>query len=257
MIFSMQEDNSCFDVNDTQKSQSNDSICVVITNYGFPDNADKLKREFQKYFSTILIDAESPRVPLLTDYSVKNSYYPGLWNAAVNYAVSHHYKWLMFIASDVEIHDVSLLCKMSSEIVDIEKIGIYTPSLSLSSRVSFPSIFNRQSGALRECGLVEGYFFLSRVDLLRRIHPIHKMNTYGWGVDVVSCFLCYASNKIVVVDDRVEIYHPPRKKEHEINTQLAVAQQLNYMGEAVHRWFKEALIIFSSGGRIIHVDTLK
>jgi len=252
----MREDNPNFDSNDKQSSHLNDDICVVITNYDFSDNADKLKLEFQKYFHTVLIDAESPRVPLLTDYSIKNTYYPGLWDAAVHYAHQRDYKWLMFVASDVVIQDVYLVCRLSSEIVKYETIGIYSPSLSPTSRVSFSGLFNRRSGSVRECGLVEGFFFLSRVDLLINIYPIDKRNTSGWGVDVVSCFFCYANKKIAVVDDRVEIYHPMRKEDHAINMNLATIQQRNFMGESVTKWFKEALIKFSNGGSIIDMDAL-
>jgi len=245
------------DMGDNKDPRRGDRICVTITNYDFSDSADRLKREFQKYLPTVLIDAQSPHPPSLADYTIQNTYYPGLWNAAVHYASSHKFQWLMFVASDVEIRDFSLLCRLASELTRFDAIGIYTPSLSASSRVSFPSLLNRKTGSLRECGLAEGFFFLSRTELLEKVYPIDKRNRSGWGVDVMACYLCYASRRIAVVDDRIQIYHPPRKREHAINVQIAATQQMNYLGKNINKWFIETRAKFAADNYLLTEDILK
>jgi SAM-dependent methyltransferase len=185
-------------------------ICVAITNYDFSENADGLKEQFSAYFPTILIDSSSPVPPRGTDLHIENTYYPGLWNAAVNYAIQQKFKWLMFVASDLQIPDIKTLCHHALEASEIEAIGVYSPSVARGSRLAYPQCYNRASAVIRESGLVEGFFFLARVALLQEGWPSLRENRYGWGIDLTTCFTAYRRNYHVVVDDRVEIYHPPQ-----------------------------------------------
>jgi hypothetical protein len=106
-----------------------------------------------------VIDAQSPNKPNLADIVIENTYYPGLWNASVEFALRHKFKWLMFVASDLEISNVKLLCERASVAIKNENVGIYTASLSKKSRCSLVNLFRRPSASIRECGLVEDFFF--------------------------------------------------------------------------------------------------
>jgi hypothetical protein len=215
-------------------------IVTVITNYDFSENADKLKAEFAKYFHTFMIDAQSPNKPNFADIVIENTYYPGLWNASVEFALRHGFKWLMFVASDLQISNVKLLCERASVAVRNESIGIYTASLRKKSRSSWVNLYRRPFRvSIRECGLVEGFFFLARVEILAKIFPIPHSNKFGWGMDVLSCYISYTHNRIVVVDDGVEIFHPSRLSKHDINDFLANEEAKKLLGEDVFRWAME------------------
>lgn len=206
----------------------NTDILVAITNYDFSRNADRLKGCFSTEFATVLIDASSPQPPRHTDKTIPNTYYPGLWNAAVEIAIEQRYAWLFFLASDVAVKDPARVCKFLREATEDSAIGIYTPSLSRKSRASFPATLCRKTGRLRRCELIEGFAFLARTEILQEIYPITKANQYGWVIDVLTCHRAKQKGYQVVVDDRTLITHPPRRTEHEIDTKLAAEAGLNY-----------------------------
>jgi SAM-dependent methyltransferase len=202
---------------------------VCITNYDFSDNASHLKDEFNKYFHTILIDSSSPAPPTHVDISIPNTYYPGLWNASVEYAISKKYKFLMFVASDVQINNVKQLCEYANEATKYENIGVYTPSISSKSRTAYPILNNRTSSYIRECGVVEGFFFMANTEILKTIFPLTNFK-YGWAVDVLTCDKAYELNRICVVDDRIEIFHPTSKTAHSIDAKKAEEEWVKLIG---------------------------
>ena len=136
-----------------------DDVCVAITNYDFSENASLLKDQLSTLFHTVLIDASSPQPPNNTDISIPNSYYPGLWNKSYEYSKEKGYKWLLFIASDVQISDTQKLALYIQQIIDKNEIGIYTASLMSGSRTSFGNLINKNTAKLREAGVIEGFFF--------------------------------------------------------------------------------------------------
>jgi hypothetical protein len=213
-----------------------DDILVAVTNYDFSDNADRLKKTFSKNFQTILIDSNSPVPAKTADLIIENTYYPGLWNAAVRIAIENKFKWLMFVASDLQITNVDLLCRLASDAVGNARIGIWTPSLRKDSRTSFIALFNKGTNAIRECGIAEGFFFLSRVDLLATLYPISAKNTSGWGVDVASSYRAFRKHLMTVVDDRIEIYHPAALEKHAIDVAKAEKDWQEYIAPEIQLW---------------------
>jgi len=215
------------------KNYLSDDVCACITNYDFSDNASHLKDEFKKYFHTVLIDSDSPTPPINLDITIPNTYYPGLWNASVEYAISKQFKYLIFVASDLQINNVGALCRYATEAIGYDNIGVYTPSVSSKSRTAFPILRNRTSSYIRECGVVEGFFFLAKTEILKTIFPLSPNFKYGWAVDVLTCHKSYELNYICVVDDRVEIFHPASKADHAIDTELAETEWKKLIGSAV------------------------
>ena len=84
-----------------------DLVLAIVANYGFSTQADHLKRCLEGCIDTILIDNSSPIPPQNADLTLPNSYYTGLWNAAVKQALLSKKEWLLFIASDVKILDIT------------------------------------------------------------------------------------------------------------------------------------------------------
>jgi predicted SAM-dependent methyltransferase len=200
------------------------NICVAITNYDFSDNADALYRYFSSEFPTILIDASSPMPPSCEHLSIENTYYPGLWNSAVKYAKDHQFEWLLFIASDVLIENTKRLCENAREASSYDSIGIYSPSVSPDSRCAFKTLFNRATSVIRECGVHEGFIFMARTDILSTLYPLGPERKFGWGVDVACSLEANRREKLVVVDDRVMVFHPKSKAEHAISVQSALRE---------------------------------
>ena len=211
-------------------------ICAVIGNYDFSENADRLSQGISAYFKTIIVDSSSPNPPNTDHIIIPNTYYPGLWNAAVGYALEQDFEWLMFVASDLQITDIDHLCRCAIEATNHDKVGIYTPSVSPDSRCAFSVMFNRTLATIRECGLSEGFFFLARLSILKKLYPISEEYKFGWGIDMACCFEAYQQNKIVVADDRIMIHHPESKLEHSIDKSLALEENINICSPEILKW---------------------
>ena len=202
-------------------------ILVSVTNYDFNDNAVRLKNFFKDRFSTVLIDSTSPTSPEGVDFVVPNTHYPGLWNKSVELAINGSYDYLFFIASDVQFRDASLLFLCLDDVAERDDIYLWSPSLSQDSRFAFKSTGLRLSSGMRYCGVIEGFCFLARTEILEKIYPLSSEIKYGYGVDIITALFAHQEGK-VVVDDRVTIYHPPRKKEHEIDEPFAQSEYRKY-----------------------------
>jgi SAM-dependent methyltransferase len=218
-------------------------ILVVVANYDFSANADLLKSEFIKYFPTLIIDSSSPIPPNEVDILILNEFYTGLWNESVKHASQNGYKWLFFIASDVEVKDIPSLVKYIRLATRNNEIGVYSPSLDISSRSSFPMSLNRHTSGLREIGIVEGFCFLARLDLLTQVYPVPSENVYGWGVDILVCKVAYDSNLKVVCDDRIQIFHPAKKSIHSIDSEAAAEMSNQMLGEQTLSWVSEIQLL--------------
>jgi len=204
-----------------------DVLCVV-SNYAFSVDADALKRTLSSSFETLLVDNSSPIAPQLADEVLPNQRYPGLWNAAVRLALHKNRTWLLFVASDVVVHDVAALSRSVHSVIEDSSIGIYAASLDSASRLAYPACFQKAEGGLRECFVCEGFFFLARLDILAAIYPIDiASNEYGWGIDALACYWAYRKGYKVVVDDRVTIHHPAAI--HEIPIEIAHKQSQRYL----------------------------
>lgn len=213
----------------TQSPQN--SVLAVVANYDFSANADILKANLSAYFETVLVDSSSPNPPKTVDQIIPNFYYGGLWNESVRIALENQKQWLLFVASDIQIPDVKLLASKIQTMLDKDRVGVYTPSLHYDSRIAFDYCYNRGTGKIRECYLCEGFFFLARTEILAKLYPVSlDDNKYGWGIDVMTAFHAYQLGMKVVVDDRVEIYHPASS--HPIPIDLAFQQVMKYLADA-------------------------
>ena len=213
-----------------------DKICVAVANYDFSDNADFISEKFGQHFPTVLIDASSPVPPKTPHLSIANTYYPGLWNAAVAHALDNGFEWLMFVASDLQLGDIDALCRHAVEATGYDQIGLYTPSVTPDSRCAFKCMFNRTTAGMRECGVAEGFFFLIRTSILKALYPLGPDRVYGWNVDVTTCREVYRQERIVVADDRIMIHHPDRRPDHVIDDDAAVDEAIRHGALELKEW---------------------
>ena len=203
-------------------------LLVCVTNYDFNANALALKRFFESIFDTIIIDASTPGGFAEADITIENTYYPGLWNESVSQAIQREAQWLVFIASDVQLIEAEMAQLCIQEALDDPNLMLWMPSLAQNSASSFKSTLNRATAGMRHCGMAEGFCFMARTSLLREQHPISSDNLFGYSVDAVSALRAHELGT-VAVDDRVTIYHPARKLEHQINTDEASASGTAYL----------------------------
>ena len=204
------------------------SILAVVTNWEFSVNADRMKKRLSRFFPTLIVDSSSSVSPKHVDITIPNTYYPGLWNAAVRAALDAKVDWLLFAASDLCIPDVPLFATRIIEATQDATIGVYTPSLDRTSRLALPCCYRRGTNRLREAFLVEGFFFLVRTSLVADLYPLPEWNKYGWGVDHMTAYKAYAAGLRAVVDDQVIMHHPASIHSHYIDKQQAESDGRQY-----------------------------
>jgi hypothetical protein len=113
-------------------------------------------------------------------------------------------------------------------------IGVYSPSVTRDSRCAYESLFNQDSGNLRQINLIEGFIFLTRVNLLSSLKIPLERSKFGWCLDALLCYSAYSVGKIVVVDDRCLVYHP--KSINPINDFEAKQEAMTLIPQEVFEW---------------------
>lgn len=220
--------------------ESKTSFLATIVNYGFSQQADELKRLFSSHFPTLLIDNSSQPSPRTADVILPNHYYVGLWNEAVRQALDRGTTWLILCASDVAIDDIEAFSRCFREASEDQSIGLYTPSLRTDSRTSFGDCYHRGTGGMRQCHVVEGFFFACRVSILKSFYPVDPVkHRYGWGIDVFTAFQALRLGYATVVDDRTVIYHP--QSVHEIDEETAFEQSKVICPDPDYQAFRERI----------------
>jgi hypothetical protein len=179
-------------------------ILVCITNHNENENALYLKKIFSNYIETIIIDSKSNQVADEFDIKLENVYYTGLFNESFNQCSIKNKKYCFFIASDVYIDNLENIVSIIESLED--DIYIWAPS---SKGQSHNHCKNFGSGGLREVPYVEGFLFLSNLDVMRNMIPIDlNKNKYGFGIDLLMGLNCVKRlKKKCVIDDRTEVYH--------------------------------------------------
>lgn len=178
------------------------NVLVTITNHNWSENAVKLKKEFSKYYETIIIDSASDEDNENFDVRLSNLYYTGLYNESVDQMRARGKDWLFFIASDVIIDDVEAVVKAFEDKPEI--VGTWAPS---STGQSHQHCKPQGKNQLRQVPYLEGFCFLSHKDILFNVD--WSQNYLGYGIDIVLGYETYKKGKHVAVDDTVEIYHTP------------------------------------------------
>jgi hypothetical protein len=181
-----------------------EEILVCITNHNSNKNALFLKKEFSKYFETIIIDSGSNEILDEFDIKLGNVYYTGLLNESVKQCLDRNKKYLYFIASDVYYKDFKEIYEIISSLE--ENIYLWAPS---SRGQSHYHCKNLKNNIYRDVPYLEGFCFLANIDCFNGLYPVSMdKNLYGYGIDLILGYNCIkVLKKRCVVDDRVEIYH--------------------------------------------------
>lgn len=214
-------------------------ILVAVTNYGFAGEASYLKTIFEPHFDTVLINCDSNDIPVNTDFNIENSFYPGLLSFARKLALEGEYEWLFFVASDITFHNFKYLPMFLKQVASSKSIGVYSPSLTADSRTAFNLLFNRETSNLRKVGVVEGFIFAARTELVPEPNLFCSSNKYGWGLDILMSYKAFQSDYLVVVDDRVKVTHPNKKQIHAIDELQAFQDSNTMLGEEILSWLTD------------------
>ena len=188
-------------------NQNGIKLKTVIVNHNCNKNAILLKKKFSLFSEALLIDSGSDIEEseiVYFDFRLDNVYYNGLLNKTYE-ILSDDYSHLLFITSDVTVHDCEGLISRIHEVYQ-KDIGVYAPSAKHSTH---SQMNNHETLGLRKVTFTEGFCFVTPKTFLNQICPIDlSLNKIGHGVDIYFGYLSMVNKKFAVVDDKIIVNHP-------------------------------------------------
>lgn len=183
-------------------------LLTVIFNHNCNQKAISLKKKINPFFQPILIDSGSDlqknEEPFF-DIKLPNVYYNGLINKAHELLTSQH-THLFVITSDVDIPDPQLLANRMQEILKLDYVGVYAPSVDYTTH---NHMHNKRSGGIRKVTFTDGFCYVIPVEFLNEICPIDlDVNRIGHATDMYLGYLGMIYGRYAVVDDQVTVNHP-------------------------------------------------
>lgn len=183
-------------------------ILTAIFNHNCNQKAITLKKKLDYYFKPILIDSGSQLLKdeeVFFDIKLPNVYYNGLINKAHELLTSQH-THLFVITSDVDIPDPQLLANRMKEILTLDYVGVYAPSVD---NTTHNHMHNKKSGGIRKVTFTDGFCYVIPAEFLHEVCPIDlEVNSIGHATDMYMGYLGMVYKKYAVVDDLVTVNHP-------------------------------------------------
>lgn len=190
---------------------NNSDILFAILNYKEKENSERLYQMISPYFPCRILDADSGQRPESfngdTIY-LPNIYFGGLLNRAIELAQCGNFTYLFFICSDVCIEQEEFL-KLKDILLqeDFRNIAVYCPSHCSSSYTFVHWAYNEGTNKKRVVPCVEAMISMWHMDVFNKLYPCAD-NKYGWGMDICASYYAKALKQKIVIDDRVQIFHP-------------------------------------------------
>ncbi len=186
------------------------NILVAVTNHKHNQEAIALKKAFEPYTDTILIDNdsvfESDEEKQAFDYTLNGAYYNGQINQAYEHLKDHH-THLLIINSDITVDDFQELIDRIKKVYDLHpEVGVYAPSAHYSPHNHMANLGTKD---IRKVTFTDGFCYVIPRDFLDILCPIDlSINKIGHGVEIFLGFLGFKFERPTVVDDYILVHHP-------------------------------------------------
>lgn len=185
-------------------------LVTAIINHNCNENAIRLKKGFERFSETVLIDSGSDlsvEEAANFDILLPNIFYSGLINEVHKHAKENLHEGIVFVVcSDVKFNDYASVIERVKQTFKDPAIGVYGVSAQDSPH---RHMINRGKRGIKEVTFVEGFCFAVRLELLHKLCPVDvRINSLGWGLDVMLSYIAIRSGKVSVVDFNVMVFHP-------------------------------------------------
>lgn len=186
-------------------------ILFTILNYKEKENSEKLYKLISPYFLCRILDAESGERPSSFDGDtiyLPNIFFGGLLNKAIELAQRSQVSFLFFICSDVCIGEENFM-RLKDILLreDFSDVAIYAPSHQMESYTFVQWAYHQSSDKKRRVPCVEAMVSMLHCDIFNKLYPCAE-NKFGWGIDICAAYYAKSLHKEILVDDRVQLYHP-------------------------------------------------
>lgn len=216
--------------NNENMGETKKGFTCCILNYNDTDNAKRWYNLLKDHFQTYIIDTGAKVKNDTERYSefgeddhillYDNIYNGGQRIVAYDLVTKNNSRWLMTVDADIEINDQnfgSLLNSMYG-IENSNDIGVYECSADATSKLMGATViipdnihlYNHGTGGMRTVEGAEGWFRITRIDILDKIYPHLNLedNKYGWGTGEAVYYTAKQMGLRTVIDDRVVLHHP-------------------------------------------------
>ncbi|MEQ8905487.1 hypothetical protein [Ekhidna sp.] len=186
------------------------NLLVAVTNHMHNKEAITLKKAFEQYVDTILIDNDSTfandEEKGFFDYTLKGAYYNGQINQAYEHLKDHH-THLLIINSDITVDDFEqLIERIKNVYARHPEVGVYAPSAHYSPHNHMADLGTKD---IRKVTFTDGFCYVIPKGFLDILCPIDlSINRIGHGVEIFLGFLGMKYKRWTVVDDFLMVHHP-------------------------------------------------
>ena len=188
-------------------------VAAIIVNYNMPERADALAEHILQSVWPVdlyLVDngSDITEPARLTTVKVsKNVQTTGGWLAGLEAASRQgdYFAYWFLITSAEFVDDYEVLYPMAEWMATHDDaVGIH-PALTQDSTTAWRHLISRGGDRPRKTWMIDNIASLYRADWFESIGRFDAKLTYGWGIDLETCYKARQADKSLWVDERVHI----------------------------------------------------
>lgn len=119
---------------------------------------------------------------------------------------------MLVVHADCHCEDWSLLAKRFMEVdAKLDNLGVWAPKIKDNFfNVGASRLLKIKNSEFSLCALTDGIVFSLSTGVIERMRKVkYGDNPFGWGIDLLFCTHAHVSSQLVLIDEKVEVEHPP------------------------------------------------
>jgi glycosyltransferase involved in cell wall biosynthesis len=193
-------------------------IAIILVNYNMKEKTEKIIKHLEKTikqpYDLITIENGSDEkekinavINLQNNIHITNSLLLGL-NYADTLEINNNFKYFGYsiIDSNIEfIDETDILSSLVSTMKSNIDIVAVSPSLTTDSNISWNMFKITENKEKEKVYFIQDHFSLYRASWFNKIGRYNKELKYGWGIDIETGYKAYKDNKIVLLDNKLQL----------------------------------------------------
>lgn len=119
--------------------------------------------------------------------------------------------WLLVIHADCHCERWDVVAKRCLKVIsEIQTLGVWAPKIEGTFyNLSATALVSKKDSPIHLVALTDAIVFSLSPEIVERMRRLtFGHNPHGWGIDLLFCSSAHAQNKLVVIDEHVEVQHP-------------------------------------------------
>lgn len=137
---------------------------------------------------------------------------------------------ILIIHADCTCEDWGSLVKRCNDInLSIKNIGVWAPEIDGTYwNLNVSGVMKTKNSDLVLSALTDGIVFYLSPQIVNRMRKVkYGNNKFGWCIDGLFCSTAYVTNKLVVIDTKIKVFHPQKRGYDKYEAEESAIQFLN------------------------------